>query len=137
MIFSGASPLLASKFITLRNPCFCFCCCFSVLDITCIIFLFSDDEDLSAKDAPDIGTTNTAASKTLTAPDAVKDSAPSAGTGKETTVPKKKAKKSSADKGVVIISDNPSGPPLDDVSFLLPFCAQFYAVIFPRVHRCS
>ena len=80
------------------------------------------------KDAPDVGTATTAASKTLTAPDAVKDSAPSAGTGKESTVPKKKAKKSNADKGVIIISDNPSGPPLDDVSFL-HLCAQFYAVI--------
>ena len=93
-------------------------------------FSLSDDEDLSAKDAPDVGTANTAASKTLTTPDAVKDSAPSAGTGKETTVPKKKAKKSNADKGVVIISDNPSGPPLDDVSFLhIPLCT-FSAVIF-------
>ena len=90
-----------------------------------IFFFLSDDEDLSAKDAPDVGNTNTAASKTLTAPDAVKDSAPSAGTGKEATVPKKKAKKSSADKGVVIISDNPSGPPLDDVSFLLPSAHNF------------
>ena len=92
-----------------------FLCTLTVL----VLFSFlSVDEDLSAKDAPDAGTANTAASKTLTAPDAVKDSAPSAGTGKETTVPKKKAKKSNADKGVVIISDNPSGPPLDDVSFL-------------------
>ena len=70
------------------------------------------------KDVPDVGTATTAASKTLTAPEAVKDSTPSAGTGKETTVPKKKAKKSNADKGVVIVSDNPSGPPLDDISFL-------------------
>ena len=83
-----------------------------------LFFFCSDDEDLSAKDAPDVGTANTAASKTLTAPDAIKDSAPPASTGKGTTMPKKKAKKSSADKGVVIISDNPSGPPLDDVSFL-------------------
>ena len=83
-----------------------------------VSFFLSDDEDLAAKDAIDAGTANTAASKTLTAPDAVKVSAPSVGTGKETIVPKKKAKKSNADKGVVIVSDNPSGPPLDDVSFL-------------------
>ena len=71
------------------------------------------------KDAPNVGVATTAASKTLTAPEAAKDSAPSAGTGKETTVPKKKAKKNNADKGVVSVSDNPSGPPLDDVSFFL------------------
>ena len=58
-------------------------------------------------------------SETLTASDAVKDLAPAGDAGKEATVPKKKAKRSNADKGVVIISDNPSGPPLDDVSFLL------------------
>ena len=86
------------------------------------------------KDAPDVSTTTTAASKTLTAPDAVKDSAPSAGTGTETTVPKKKAKKSNADKGVVIVSDNPSGPPLDDVSFLhVPF-GHYFCCNFSRMH---
>ena len=100
-----------------------------------LFFFLSDDEDLSAKDAPDIGTANTAASKTLTAPDAVKDSAPSAGTGKEATVPKKKAKKSSADKGVVTISNNPSGPPMDDVSFSCSFVHFFYCN-FSRVHCC-
>ena len=75
------------------------------------------------KDAPDVGTANTGASKTLTASDAVKDSAPATGIGKDTTVPKKRAKRSSADKGIVIISDNPSGPPLDDVSFLRVPCS--------------
>ena len=97
-------------------------------------YFLSDDEDLSARDAPDTGAAATATSNTLTAPDAPKDAAPSAGTGNVTTVPKKKAKKSNADKGVVIISDNPSGPPLDDVS--LHLCAQFRAIIFPRVPRC-
>ena len=93
--------------------------CFPMLDDTCtVFFFFSDDESLSAKDAPDVGTANTGASKTLTASDAVKDLAPAADADKEATVLKKKAKKSNADKGVVIISDNPSGPPLDDVSFL-------------------
>ena len=91
-------------------------------------YFSSDDEDLSAKDAPDAGAAVTAVSRTLTAPDASKDAAPSAGTGNVTPVPKKKAKKTNADKGVVIISDNPSGPPLDDVS--LHPCAQFHAIIF-------
>ena len=95
-----------------------------------LFFLFSDDEGLSTKDAPDIGTANTGASKTLTASDAVKDSAPAIDTGKETTVPKKKAKKSNADKGVVIISDNPSGPPFDDVSSLLRVLFNMIAITF-------
>ena len=76
-----------------------------------VFFFFSDDEGLSKKNAPDVGTANTGVSKTLTASDAVKGSAPVSGTGKETTVPKKKPKKTNADKGVVIISDNLSGPP--------------------------
>ena len=88
------------------------------------------------KDAPDVGVATTTASKTLTAPEAAKDSAPSAGTGKESAVPKKKAKKSNADKGVVIISDNPSGPPMDDVSFSCSFVRYFYCN-FSRVHCCS
>ena len=121
MIFTGASLALASKLFAPRTCAFSLLC----LYLTTLVFFFlfsllSDDEDLSVKDAPDVDTDTTAALKTLTAPDAVKDSAPSAGTGKEATMPKKKAKKNSADKGVVIISDNPSGPPLDDVSFL-PF----------------
>ena len=116
MISSGVSLVLASKLLVLRNPFFPLL--FLCLTVLVLFSFLSDDEGLSVKDAPDIGTATTAVSKTLTAPDAVKDSAPTAGTGKETTVPKKKAKKSSADKGVVIISDNPSGPPLDDVSFL-------------------
>ena len=67
----------------------------------------------------------------MTASDAIKDSTPATGTGKETTVPKKKPKKTNADKGIVIISDNPSGPPLDDVSFLrLPSCC--YCFVFSR-----
>ena len=117
MISSGASLALASKLFVLRNPCFFFAV-FLYLTVLVLFFFFSDDEGLSAKDAPDVGTANTGASKTLTASDAVKDSAPAIGTGKETTVPKKKAKKSNTDKGVVIISDNPSGPPFDDVSSL-------------------
>ena len=105
-----------------------------------VFFFFSDDEGLSAKDAPDVGTANTGASKTLTASDAVKDSAPATGTGKETTVLKKKAKRSNADKGIVIISDNPSGPPLDDVSFLcMPFSLlllQFLSSAFGSLIFC-
>ena len=134
MISSGASSVLASKFFVLKNPCFFLCCFFLYLTPLVLFFCFSDDEGLSAKDAPDVGTVNTGASKTLTASDAVKDSAPAIGTGKETTVPKKRAKKNNADKGVVIISDNPAGPPLDDVSFLhMPFSLlllQFFSSTF-------
>ena len=113
----GVSLALASEIFVLKSPCF-FYAIFLYLTVLVLFSFFSDDEGLSAKDAPDIGTANTGASKTLTASDAVKDSAPATGTSKETTVPKKRAKKNNADKGVVIISDNPSGPPLDDVSFL-------------------
>ena len=93
--------------------------CAALLYLTVLVLLFvSDDEGHSTKDAPNVGTANTGASKTLTASDVAKDSTPAADTGKETTVPKKRSKKTNADKGIVIISDNPSGPPLDDVSFL-------------------
>ena len=133
MIFSAASLALASKLLKLKNSCLPLFILF--LYCTCIIFC-SDEESLSMKDAPNAGAAATAASKTLTAPETAKDSAP-AGTGKESAVPKKKAKKSNADKGVVITSDNPSGPPMDDVSFVMILCALFSAAIFSRVHRYS
>ena len=117
MIFSVASLALASKLFAQRIRTFSLLF-FCTLTVLVLFFFLNDDEDLSVKDASDVGAATTAASKTLTAPDAVKDSAPSAGAGKATTAPKKKAKKSNADKGVVIVSDNPSGPPMDDVSFL-------------------
>ena len=133
LISSGASLALASELFVLRNPCF-FYDVFLYLTLLAFLSFISDDEGLSAKDAPDVGTANTGASKTLTTSDAVKDSAPTTGTGKETTVPKKRAKKNNADKGVVIISDNPSGPPLDDVSVIcMPFpllLLQFFSSAF-------
>ena len=118
-ISSGASSVLASKLFCSEELAL-FCAVLLYLTILVLFFFFSDDEGLSAKDAPDVGTANTGASKTLTASDAVKSSAPVTGTAKETTVPKKKTKKNNADKGVVIISDNPLGPPMDDVCFLRP-----------------
>ena len=52
----------------------------------------------------------------------VKEAALDVGTEKTAPVPKKKLKKADANKGIAI-SDNPSGPPMDDVSFLrLPSC---------------
>ena len=64
-------------------------------------------------------------SKVLAAHEAAKNSTLATDAGKAAPVPKKKLKKSNADKGI-IISDNPSGPPLDDVSFLrLPLLLLF------------
>ena len=47
----------------------------------------------------------------------VKDLAFDVGTEKTAPVPKKKLKRANANKGIAI-SDNPSGPPMDDVNFL-------------------
>ena len=71
------------------------------------------------ENAADADTANTEVSKALTTSDVVKDATITAELEKETPLPKKKKrKKVNANKGIVI-SDNPSGPPLEDVSLFL------------------
>ena len=79
--------------------------------------LCSDDEGHSTKNVDDADAAATEVSKALTSSELVKDMALDVDVEKTAPVAKKKLKKTNANKGIAI-SDNPSGPPMDDVSFL-------------------
>jgi hypothetical protein len=87
----------------------------STLDFDLCV-LCSGDEGHSTENVDEADAAATEASKVVTSSEMVKEVALDVVTEKTTPVPKK-LKKTNADKGIAI-SDNPSGPPMDDVKFL-------------------
>ena len=78
-------------------------------------FLYSGDEGHSTGNVGEADAAATEASKAVTSSEMVKETALGIDTEKTAPVPKKKLKRGDANKGIAI-SDNPSGPPMDDVS---------------------
>ena len=114
-IFSATTSASARKFFLIKVRLILLLhTCFLIISVFC-----SGDEGHSTENAPDAGATTAEVSKSSAVPEVFARSAFSGDAEKTAPAPKKKLKKAAANKGIAI-SDNPSGPPLDDVSFSSP-----------------